>query len=157
MLLKFALFFHVISAVFWIGGMLFLTLVVAPFLQTLPDPRERSKIYQFVGKKYRLFGWGAIIILLVTGPVILYKLHGLSPSEYFSAEVWSTGLGKALAVKLAFVFIIVVSSFTHDFWLGPKARNSSSYTLIAKVFGRGNLLIALIIVIFAVILRAGGF
>jgi len=62
-----------------------------------------------------------------------------------------------LAIKLALVFIIVVSSFTHDFFFGPKARNSPRYTLIAKVFGRGNLIVALFIVIFAVILRAGGF
>lgn len=157
MLLKLALFFHVVAAIFWIGGMLFLTLVVAPFLQTIPDPGERSKIYQFVGKKYRLFGWAAIIILLVTGPVILFKLYGLSPSDYFSAATHSTGFGKALAFKLAFVFIIVVSSFTHDFFFGPKARNSPKYSFIARVFGRGNLLVALIIVIFAVILRAGGF
>jgi len=157
MLLKLALFFHVISAIFWIGGMLFLTLVVAPFLKSIPDPMERSRIYQFVGKKYRLFGWAAIIVLLVTGPVMLFKLYGLAPADYFSTELYSNGFGRALAFKLAFVFIIVVSSFTHDFFFGPRARNSPRYSMIAKVFGRGNLLIALVIVVLAVILRAGGF
>ncbi len=156
MVIKLALFLHIISAIFWIGGMLFLTLVVAPFLKTMPDPKDRSKVYQFVGKKYRRFGWAAIIILLVTGPIILYGIYGISPGMYFSSSTLSTGFGHALIIKLALVALIVISSFTHDFFFGPKARNSSKYNLIAKIFGRGNLLVALFIVIFAVMLRAGG-
>lgn len=157
MILKLALFLHIASAIFWIGGMLFLTLVVAPFLMTIPDPKERSKIYQFVGKKYRLFGWIAIILLVVTGPLILYTLYGLSPGDYFSANVHSTGFGKALAWKIGLVTLIVLSSFFHDFVIGPMARNRPGYTKIARIFGRGNLLVAILIVIIAVILRAGGF
>jgi len=150
MLLELALFLHILAAILWIGGMLFLTLVIAPFLQSMPDPTERSKIYQVVGKKYRTWGWAAIITLLVTGPVILYTLYGISPGEIFSSKLHSTGFGKALAGKLLLVFIIVVSSFTHDFWLGPKARVSPNYSTIARIFGRSNLLVALFIVIFAV-------
>ena len=157
MALKLALFFHVLAAILWIGGMLFITLVIAPFLQSMPDPAERSRIYQVVGKKYRLWGWVAIVTLLVTGPVILYTLYGIPPRDIISARLHSTGFGKALSVKLALVFMIVVSSFIHDFWLGPKARSSPNYTTIARVFGRSNLIVALLIVIFAVVLRAGGF
>ncbi len=144
------------SAIFWIGGMLFLVLVVAPFLQSLPDPKERSKIYQTVGKKYRLYGWVAIITLLCTGPIMLYTYYGVSPSEIFSARLHATPFGRTLEIKLTLVAIIVLSSLVHDFWLGPKARNSPKFSTIAKIFGRSNLIIALLIVIFAVLLRAGG-
>ncbi|MBI5643356.1 MAG: DUF4149 domain-containing protein [Deltaproteobacteria bacterium] len=156
MLLKVALFLHIISAIFWIGGMLFLVVVIAPFLKGLNDPKEKSRIYQVVGKQYRKWGWAAIITLLVTGPVILYALYGLTPSGIIDPSVHASGWGKALEIKLALVFIIVVSSLVHDFWLGPKARNSPNFSTIAKIFGRSNLLIALLIVIFAVLLRAGG-
>jgi uncharacterized membrane protein len=156
MLIKIALFFHIISAIFWIGGMLFITLVVAPFLQSMPDPKERSKVYQVVGKRFRFLGWIAIIILLITGPVVLYALYGISMPDIFLTSLHNTPIGKALSIKLTLVLIIVLSSLTHDFWLGPKARNSPKYSLIAKIFGRGNLVVALAIVIFAVILRAGG-
>lgn len=156
MLLKLALFFHVLSAIFWIGGMLFLTLVVVPFLQTIQDPKERSKIYQTVGTKYRLYGWVAIIILLVTGPVILYLLYGIPVWDIFSPSVHSTRFGKALSVKLGLVTLIVITSLIHDFWLGPKARSSPALSTWARIFGRSNLLIALAIVIFAVFLRSGG-
>lgn len=156
MLFKLALFFHIMSAMFWVGGMLFLVLVIAPFLKTLPDPREKSKIYQTVGTQYRFWGWVAIITLLVTGPVMLATFYGIPPDRIFDPALHSTPFGRALAIKIGLVIIIVISSLVHDFWLGPKARNSSGFSIIAKVFGRSNLILAILIVIFAVILRAGG-
>jgi uncharacterized membrane protein len=156
MILKIALFLHILSAIFWIGGMLFLTAVIAPFLSTIKDPQEKSKIYQWVGARLRLFGWIAIILLLATGPTILYLLYNVPPQEIFRAPFHLSPPGRALGFKLLFVIIIVISSLVHDFWLGPKARSSPRFSFYAKVFGRGNLIIALIIVIFAVILRSGG-
>ena len=155
-LVKVALFLHVISAIFWVGGMLFITLVVAPFLMSMPNPADRSKVYQFVGRKYRLFGWIAIIILLVTGPVLLYTMYGIAMPDIFLTSLHSTPIGKTLSIKLTLVVIIVLSSLIHDFWLGPKARDSRKFSRIARIFGRGNLFIALLIVIFAVLLRVGG-
>ncbi|MBI5562425.1 MAG: DUF4149 domain-containing protein [Deltaproteobacteria bacterium] len=156
MLLKIALFFHVISAIFWVGGMLFLVFVVAPYLMTLTDPAEKSKIYQVVGKQYRFWGWIAIILLLVTGPIVLYALYGVSPGGIFDPAFHATPFGRTLAVKLTFVTLIVLSSLFHDFYLGPNARTSPKISRWARVFGRTNLLLALIIVILAVILRTGG-
>lgn len=157
MLLKLALFLHIISAIFWVGGMLFLVLVIAPYLKTLSDPMDKSKIFQVVGKQFRFWGWVAIITLLVTGPVILYLIYGIPVQMAFSPVVHTTGFGKALGFKLALVILIVLSAFFHDFWIGPRARSSPAFSKIARIFGRGNMLIALLIVIFAVIMRAGGF
>jgi len=157
MALKIALFLHVISAIFWVGGMLFLVLVIAPYLKTLTDPTAKSKIFQVVGKQFRLWGWVAIITLLVTGPFILYMIYGIPVQKAFSAEVHSTGFGKALGLKLALVILIVLSAGVHDFWIGPRARASRAFSKIARIFGRGNMLIALLIVILAVVMRLGGF
>src|SRR3989304_2986696 len=149
MVLKLALFLHIISAIFWIGGMLFLVLVVAPYLKTISDPKAKSQIYQVVGKQYRFWGWVAIITLLVTGPLILTGLYGLPLSALSDPGFHASGFGKAVAYKLSLVAIIVISSFLHDFWIGPRARSSPRYSSIARLFGRVNLLIALLIVIFA--------
>lgn len=156
MLMKAALFIHIISALFWVGGMLFLTIVVVPFLHSIPDPQEKSKIYQVVGKKYRFWGWVAIIALLVSGPVLLATLYGLPMSALADPGFSASGFGKAVHIKLALVGIIVVSSLLHDFWLGPKARTSPSLSRWARIFGRSNLIIALLIVLFAVFIRTGG-
>lgn len=151
MLLKLALFLHIISAIFWIGGMLFLVLVIAPFLKTLADPKEKSRIYQIVGKQYRFWGWAAIITLLVTGPFMLLTLY---PDHSMYAP--NNDFGMAVTGKILLVTIIVLSSFFHDFLIGPRARSSPKYSTIARVFGRANLLIALLIALFAVFIRAGG-
>jgi len=156
MLLKIALFLHVISAIFWIGGMLFLTLVIAPYVLSIQDRQERAKIFQVVGKKLRLYGWIAIILLLITGPTVLYLIYGIPIQDAFSPGVHSTGFGRALAYKLTLVTIIVISSIIHDFYIGPKAKESPKLSRLAKIFGRTNLVIAIFIVIFAVILRTGG-
>ncbi|MEE8574283.1 MAG: DUF4149 domain-containing protein [Thermodesulfobacteriota bacterium] len=154
-MLKLSLFLHVVAAIFWVGGMLFLSLVVVPFLNVLKDPKEKSAVYRAIGPKFRTLSWIAIIILCVTGPVNLYLL-GIPLSQIFDPAFIATPFGKALIIKIALVCLIVISSLLHDFWVGPKARNSPKYSTYAKVFGRGNLIVALIIVIFAVIIRAGG-
>ncbi|MEE8423283.1 MAG: DUF4149 domain-containing protein [Thermodesulfobacteriota bacterium] len=155
MLLKLSLFLHVMAAILWIGGMLFITLVLAPFLRSLNDRKQQSMLYQAVGTRYRFWGWVAIVTLLITGPINLY-LMGISPLLIFNPAFHGTDYGFALMMKLGFVFIIVASSLLHDFWIGPKARQSPKYSKIAKIAGRSNLIIAILIVIFAVFIRTGG-
>ena len=155
-MLRFTLFLHIIAALFWIGGMLFLTLVIAPFLKTIQDAKERSRIYQVVGKSFRFWGWVAISILVITGPVNLY-LMGIPVESLIDPSFHSTPYGKTLDIKISFVILIIVTSLLHDFVFGPRARSSPAYSAFAKWLGRSNLFIALVIVFFAVFLRLGGF
>ncbi|MBE9532175.1 MAG: DUF4149 domain-containing protein [Proteobacteria bacterium] len=155
MILKLSLFLHVLSAIFWIGGMLFLSLIIVPFLLALKSPQEKSAVYRKIGPKYRTLAWVAIVVLLITGPINLYLL-GINPAQILDPEFLATGYGKALLIKLILVFALVSSSLLHDFWVGPKARNSEKFRTYAKIFGRGNLIMALLIVLFAVFIRTGG-
>ncbi len=154
-MLKFSIWLHIIAAIFWIGGMLFLTLVIAPFLKGIEDPKERSRIYQVVGTRFRFWGWIAIALLLLTGPLNLH-LMGIPLERLLDGGFYQGPYGKTLIVKLVFVAIIVATSFLHDFVFGPKARNSSYYGNISRWIGRGNLLMALLIAFLAVALRLGG-
>ncbi|MEE9591794.1 MAG: DUF4149 domain-containing protein [Thermodesulfobacteriota bacterium] len=153
-MLKITLFLHLLAALFWVGGMLFLVLIIGPFLMTI-EPRERSRVYQFVGQKYRRLGWIAIITLLVTGMLNLYYL-GISLSSIGNSTFLSAPYGRTLLIKLILVTIIIISSLIHDFYLGPKARSDRRYSHLARTLGRGNLFIAILIALFAVFLRLGG-
>src|SRR3990167_6069930 len=121
-MLKLSLFLHILAALFWIGGMLFLTIVVVPFLKTIKDVQERSRIYQVVGKSFRFWGWVAISILVITGPLNLY-LMGIPVKSLIDPSFHSTSYGKALDIKISFVILIIVTSLLHDFVFGPKARS----------------------------------
>ncbi len=119
------------------------------------EPKERSRVYRFVGQRYKVFGWAAIAVLLITGPLNLH-LMGVSLSSLFDGSFHSSRYGMAIMVKLLLVAAIVVSSLIHDFYLGPKARTDRKYSSVARRVGRLNLLIAMLIVLFATFIRLGG-
>ena len=153
-MLNVTLFLHLLAALFWVGGMLFLVLIIGPFLMTL-DPKDRSRVYQFVGQKYRKFGWIAILILLITGPMNLYFL-GIPFSSLTDTTFLASSYGRTLLVKVLLIATLVISSLVHDFYIGPKARSNRRFSTLARTLGRMNLLLALFIALFAVFLRVGG-
>lgn len=154
-MLKASLLIHILSASLWIGGMLFLVLILRPFLKTINDPKERANIYQIVGKGFRFWGWIAILLLLATGFLNLYFM-GIPFNVLTNPEFHKGQFGRTLDIKLMLVFIIIASSFLHDFIIGPKAKSLDTFGVFARWLGRANLFIAILIVFFAVKLRLGG-
>ncbi|MGC8852912.1 MAG: hypothetical protein ACP5P0_04840 [Hydrogenobacter sp.] len=64
------LFLHVVLAMLWVGGMLFLVLVLAPFIRKLPI---RDQAFQEVGRRFSFYGTLlALLGLLITG---LFNVH----------------------------------------------------------------------------------
>lgn len=111
---------HLLSALFWLGGMWFLALVAAPILRDLPSV-VRSELFKRLGIRFRLWGWVAILILLLTGVGNLYYRGLLSSAVLGDATFWASPFGKALAWKLLLVLLMVILSALHDFVLGPAA------------------------------------
>lgn len=96
---------HVLGAVVWIGGMLFLGLVLTPILRGHP-PKERAALLHAVGRRFLKIGWTALGVLLLTG-LILWSLRGFQATP-------------ALGAKLILVVVILYLSILHDFSLGPR-------------------------------------
>ena len=151
-----SVFVHIICASFWIGGMLFLPLVLLPGIRNHPD---RFALLYNTGIKFRFFGWFALVLLIVTGFLNMY-LRGLP----FTYELFTeTGYGKLLSYKLILFVSMLLISGVHDFFLGSKAleemKNTSStkLKLIARWTGRLNLVLALIIAFLGVVISRGGF
>ncbi len=96
---------HVLGAVVWIGGMLFLGLVLTPILRRFPAP-ERAALLSAVGRRFLKIAWTTLAVLLVTGP-ILWSLRAFQ-------------ITPALGLKLILVVVILYLSILHDFSLGPR-------------------------------------
>ena len=155
---------HILAAMFWLGGMFFLAVIGAPLLRTLEPPEMRQRLFRELGTRFRLAGWIAIIILVITGVINLYYRGWLHWDGVLgSSAFWRTTVGHALAWKLIAVTVMLIVSAVHDFILGPAAGRMKpgtpralSYRRHAAHLARANAMLGVIIVIAAVVLTRGG-
>jgi uncharacterized membrane protein len=153
---------HVLAALLWLGGMFFLGVVGAPVLRKVEPPALRAELFRLLGERFRVVGWGAIAVLVLTG---LLNLHyrGLLGSALLETPFWASAYGRALAWKLSAVAAMIAVSALHDFVLGPaagRARPGSPEAVSLRVgaawLARVNALFGVIVVIAAVRLARGG-
>ena len=155
---------HVLAAMLWFGGMLFLAAVGAPVLRAVEPAALRQQLFQQLGLRFRSAGWWAIGVLVVTGVVNLHYHGWLRWSGVFGSPVfWSSPAGHALAAKLAAVLAMLVVSAIHDFVLGPRAGRVAAGSPEAVALrrraawlARVNALLGLVVVAAAVRLARGG-
>ncbi len=142
----FILWVHVLAAVVWVGGMVFIGVVVAPYARKLPA-EQRRELFEQLGRRFSTIGWGCIAILLVTG---VGNLIGRGME-------WSPAFARTLGAKLLLVGLMVLLAAFHDFILGPrsatlaadptKASEAEAARVRASWIGRINLVLALIVIL----------
>lgn len=172
MLYQTSVYLHILSAIVWIGGMLFLALVVVPTTRDMP-PARRAALFGAVGHRFRTVGWVCIGTLLVTG-VINVTYRGVTWENLFTVALWDSPFGRTLALKLGVVTVMLGLSVYHDFVLGPRSVRASeaasrdvstdSATLLpeatrlrkrASMLGRLEAILALIVLALAIMLVRG--
>ncbi len=109
---------HVLSAITWIGGMVFVGAVLAPIACGMP-PRERAAILHAAGVRFSAAGWVSIGLLLVTGPWML-AMRGRLALPARPAALAATAFGRVLLAKLGMILVMVLLSVLHDFIRGPR-------------------------------------
>ena len=147
---------HVIAAMLWLGGMLFLALVGAPVLRRVEPAALRAELFNDLGLRFRTAGWIAVGVLVVTGLVNLHY-HGVLAWEVLGhARFWRTRFGTALAVKLAAVALMLALQAAHDFIDGPRAARAAPGTpeaarlrTRAAMLARLNALVGLVLIVAA--------
>lgn len=150
-----SVFLHILFAAFWIGGMLFLPLVILPGIKQHPD---KIAILYKTGITFRFYGWIALIALLATGLLNMY-LRGMPFTWTFFTE---SSYGILVSYKILLFTGILLVSGIHDFFFGKKAleemqtTDNSRLRQLARVTGRINLLLSLAMAFIGVILSRGG-
>lgn len=151
-----SIFVHVICAAFWIGGMLFIPLVLVPGIKNQPN---RVLLLHKTGIKFRFYGWLSVIILIITGFLNIH-FRGLP----FTIEFFmNTSYGKLLSIKLSLFVIMLLVGGIHDFYIGMKSivemqqTSENKFKMLARWTGMLNLLLALIIAFLGVAISRGGF
>lgn len=159
-----SVYLHILAGMLWVGGMLFLVLVLMPSLRRLADPRLRGRLIRETGIRFRLVGWSCLVVLGLTGYINLTS-RGFGWAILAQPSFWVNGYGRILAWKLSLVMLILVISGTHDFVIGPRAGRARRESpgsweerrlrLMAVWFGRLNLLLSVIVVALGVMLTRG--
>lgn len=142
---------HIIGVSFWIGGMLFLPVVLLPAIKNHPD---RRNLLMATGLKFRFAGYIVLALLLLTGILNMY-LRGIDLSWKFLVI---SRYGKLVIAKLVLFFLMLAVSLVHD--VQARKRLSSDedkarFKIIARWSGRILLLISLAMAFIGVVLSRG--
>jgi uncharacterized membrane protein len=99
---------HLLAAAVWVGGTVALVFVGVPVVARL-EGEARSRSMRLLGKRWRPIGYGALVVLGVTGVPL-------------AADDWSSGPGFrwTLLAKVGSALALVALSALHDFVLGPR-------------------------------------
>ncbi len=148
----FNVWLHILAAVIWIGGMLFLSLVAVPVLRRIDAPLVRRDLFRAMAQRFRRLVWICVAILIPTGIVnVLYYGNTAAGSPYM----------KALHIKLGLVAFLILMGLLHDFVIGPRASRAMSrdglpptgadhlMVALAPWIGRFNLLLGIVILMLA--------
>lgn len=154
---------HILAATVWIGGMLFLVLVVVPWLRK-GGRTDAAVFLRETGERFRNVGWVCFGLLLVTGTFNLW-VRGVRLSDFVRTEWLESPFGKTVLVKLGAFLVVLAVSALHDFVVGPRATraiaadarstDAQRQRRRASMLGRINVVLALILVTAGVVLVRG--
>ena len=145
-----------LAAVSWIGGSIFLSVVLVPVLRREPFASQKSVLIRTTALRFRVVVWGAIATLLLTGPLLLHE-RGIPIMN-------PTGWPMVLSVKLGLVAILLLFTVTHDLIIGPRvgrilqipaeSRTSSDHAMViwSPWIARCSLVLTLAVLLAAIML-----
>lgn len=134
---------HVLSAIVWIGGMLFIALVLVPVVRRLDDAALRTRLVHAVGLRFRTVAWIALAALVLTGLANLWERPYLLGAPRFH-------------LKLGLVVVALGLASVHDFVLGPRAGVPGADPAVrvrASRVARVNVVVVVLIVLLGLALR----
>ncbi|MBK8576242.1 MAG: DUF4149 domain-containing protein [Elusimicrobia bacterium] len=107
-------FLHLAAAMIWVGGQLFLALVLGPTLRKSLPPKERMPLSLSIAQRFKRISHGALGVLLLTG---LWQVRYV-----FLASLGSfthTAYGQLFVLKMGLLVLTLVLGILHDKRWGP--------------------------------------
>lgn len=108
-------FFHLLATAVWIGGMIFIPLVLQPSLRLI-NPQESGRLFGIVAKRFSITAWVCVLVLLVTGYV-------KTPERMFFDFSYSPAV--FLAVKHTLILLMILVGLTIALHIVPTMRKNA--------------------------------
>jgi uncharacterized membrane protein len=150
-------FLHIAAAMFWVGGQLFLGLVLGPVARRQLAPPHRMSLTLAVAQRFKRFSHGALGVLLLTG---LYHIRYVFLSS--AGSFLDTSYGRLFTIKMGFLVLSLILSVLHDREWGPAltqlshAPDSPEFIAASRrmlFWARFNIVVTLALVACAAALR----
>ncbi len=142
----FILWLHYLATVMWIGGMAFNILVLRPSMVAI-DQHQRPVLGTTVLKRFIIFAWLSIAVLILTGISIAF-------SHVAFENIFSTTYGIVLLSKhfVTLIMILTVTwvSFVLSTKLAPFAPKPNTIIILVKI----NLSLGILVLLLTAILRS---
>jgi uncharacterized membrane protein len=139
------LWLHYLATVMWIGGMAFNLLVLRPSM-TIIDQNQRPILGATVLKRFIIFAWLSIVVLILTGISIAF-------SSVAFEDIFSTTYGIVLLSKhfITLIMILIVTwvSFVLSSKLTPYAPKPNTILTLVKT----NLSLGILVLLLTAVLR----
>lgn len=108
------LWLHLMGAILWVGGQIFLAAVVLPVARLELDEGQRARVSGQMGRRFATLSSAALALLIVTG-ALLALLHGVSASMLV-VTTW----GHVLLAKAALVGLVLALTVVHGAYYGRR-------------------------------------
>lgn len=105
---------HLLAAVVWIGGMVFLSSVLAPLVRSGHATVEHVTLFRSAARRFRILVWISVVTILVTGPVLLHERN-----LFLTVP---TGWPPVVRIKFGLVCLLLLLTIAHDLFLGPRGN-----------------------------------
>ncbi len=147
---------HLLAAVVWVGGMVFLSVVLVPVLKQDGGFARHVVLFRAIAYRFRAVVWGAMGILVLTGSVMAVgrSIPLLEPRQWPAIFL----------AKISVVSLLFTLTLMHDLVVGPKVRRilgtaeaerSARDRMLVRysvLVPRLSLLVALLVLLLAVVL-----
>jgi len=152
---------HLISASIWVGGSIFLGVVLAPLLKKMSlSIEERLELMIKVGRRFNKIALPSLVILIGTG---IYNSHLVlqSPEILFSSSYGAFLITKiVLVIALIVTFAVHIRLFSKDVEQKISARQIADMELKklnkkGMILGETTVVISVAILFFAALMDAG--
>jgi putative copper export protein len=152
---------HLISASIWVGGSIFLGVVLAPLLKKMSlSIEERLELMIKVGRRFNKIALPSLVILIGTG---IYNSHLVlqSPEILFSSSYGALLITKiVLVIALIVTFAVHIRLFSKDIEQKISARQIADMELKklnkkGMILGETTVVISVAILFFAALMDAG--
>ncbi|MGH2689463.1 MAG: DUF4149 domain-containing protein [Actinomycetota bacterium] len=140
---------HVLAAIVWAGGTVFLAAVAAPALRAL-TAQERGALMSRIGRRFRVVGWAALVLLVATGLHTSARLGLLS-----AGALTGTHQGRLLLVKLVLVAGILALTALHDLLLREGGAQVPTKRRTALRLARASGVLTVVVPVVGVLLAHG--